>query len=161
LNNFLKGLLMAGCSRILLVLLLGIMLLTACGSMKPVPAEFNPTEYTPISFDQLLHDSSLRAGELVRVEGFFWQFLTYDPALKHYYANQLKYPRHWGDLEWFALYEKADMKGYYDRGAMSHRQRLQFEPKRLDHFILYGEMVPMGGSKLYLLVHHLDRLKID
>ena len=98
--------------------------------MKPVPAEFNPTEYTPISFDQLLHGySSLRAGELVRVEGFFWQFLTYDPALKYYYANQLKYPRHWGDLEWFALYEKADMKGYYDRGAMSHLQRLQFNPK--------------------------------
>ena len=152
---------MPGCSRFLLVLLFGILPLTACGSMKPVPAEFTPTAYTPINFDQLLHDSSLQAGELVRVEAFFWQFLTYDPAPEYYYFNQLHYPRHWGDLEWFALYEKADMKGYYDRGAMSHMQRLQFDPKRLDHLIIYGEMVPMGGSKLYLLVHRLEHVKID
>jgi hypothetical protein len=152
---------MAGCSRILLVSLFGILLLTACGSMKPIPAEFNPTAYTPISFDQLGHDASMHTGDLVRVEAFFWQFLTYDPAPKYYYFNQMHYPRHWGDLEWFALYEKADMKGYYDRGAMSHMQRLQFDPKRLDHLIVYGEMVHLGGSKLYLLVHHLERVKLD
>ena len=39
---------------------------------------------------------------------------------------------------------------------MSHRQRLQFNPKRLDHLIIYGELVAMGASKLYLLVHHLE-----
>jgi hypothetical protein len=152
---------MTGCSRFLLVFLFGILLLTACGSMKPIPAEFNPTAYTPINFDQLGHDASLHNGDLVRVEAFFWQFLTYDPAPKYYYFNQMQYPRRWGDLEWFALYEKADMKGYYDRSAMSHGQRLQFNPKRLDNLIIYGEMVPLGGSKLYLLVHHLEYVKID
>lgn len=152
---------MPACRRLLPALLLGILFLTACGSMRPIPAEFNPGDYTPINYEQLRHDSSLRAGDLVRVEAFFWQFLTYDPAPKHYYANQLRYPRRWGDLEWFALYEKADMTGYYDRGAMSHLQRLQFDPKRLDHLILYGEMVHLDGSKLYLLVHHLEHFKID
>ncbi len=152
---------MAGRRRILLLLLLATLLLTACGSMRPVPAEFNPAEYTPIDFEQLPLDTNLHAGERVRVEAYFWQFLTYDPAPEYYYLNQLKYPRRWGDLEWFALYQKADMKGYYDRGAMSHLQRLQFNPKRLDHLIIYGEMVPMGGDKLYLLVHHLERVEIN
>ena len=36
------------------------------------------------------------------------------------------------------------MKGYYDRGVMSHPQRLEFNPKRLDHLIIYGELVPTG-----------------
>jgi len=152
---------MAGRRRFLLLLLFGMLLLSACGSIKPVPAEFNPADYTPIAFEQLPLDTNLHAGDLVRVEAYFWQFLTYDPAPEYYYFAQLKYPRRWGDLEWFALYQEADMKGYYDRGAMSYRQRLQFNPKRLDHLIIFGEMVPMGGSKLYLLVHCLERLQID
>jgi hypothetical protein len=44
---------------------------------------------------------------------------------------------------------------------MSHAQRLEFNPKRLDPLIIYGELVPMGGSMLYLLVHHLERVTID
>ncbi len=44
---------------------------------------------------------------------------------------------------------------------MSHAQRLEFNPKRLDPLIIYGELVPMGGSKLYLQVHHLERLHLD
>jgi hypothetical protein len=152
---------MAGRCRFLLLLLFAALLLTACGSMKPVPAEFQPAEYTPIDFAQLPLDTNLHAGELVRVEAYFWQFLTYDPAPKYYYVDQLKYPRRWGQLEWFSLYQKADMQGYYDRAAMSHLQRLQFNPKRLDHLIIYGEMVRMGGSTIYLLVHHLERVQPD
>jgi hypothetical protein len=44
---------------------------------------------------------------------------------------------------------------------MSFRQRLDFNPKRLDPIIIYGELVSMGGSTLYLLVHHLERVTID
>ena len=55
----------------------------------------------------------------------------------------------------------ADMTGYFDRGVMSHPQRLQFNPKRLEPLIIFGEMVPLGGSKLYLLVHHLERFSLD
>jgi hypothetical protein len=153
---------MAGCSRVLLVLVLGILSLTACGSMRPVPASFNQADYTPIDFDLLRRDSSsLHAGDLIRCQAFFWQFLTYDPAPGFYYLNQLRYPSSWGDLEWFALYKDTDMQGYYDRGAMSHHQWLEFNPKRLEPIIIYGELVTMGGSKLYLLVHHLERLVID
>jgi hypothetical protein len=152
---------MAGCRRFLLLLLFATLLLTACGSMRPVPAEFHPSAYTPIDFEQLPLNTNLHAGELVRVEGYFWQFLYYDPAPEYYYFSQLKYPRRWGELEWFALYQKADMQGYYDRAAMSNLQRLQFGPKRLDHLIIYGEMVRLGGSTLYLLVHHLERVQPD
>ena len=157
-----EGLLMAGCSRFLLVLMFGILSLTACGSMKPVPAQFNPADYTPVDFELLQRDSSsLNTGQLVRCQAFFWQFLTHDPAPQYYYFNQLRYPLSWGNLEWFALYKDADMTGYFDRGVMSHAQRLEFNPKRLDPLIIYGELVPMGGSKLYLLVHHLERVTID
>jgi hypothetical protein len=153
---------MAGWRRLLLLFLIGTLFLPACGRMRPVPAEFQPADYTPINFDQLrLDSSSLHAGDLVRVQAYFWQFLTYDPAPRYYYFNQLRYPLNWGDLEWFALYRDADMKGYYDRGVMSHAQRLEFNPQRLDHLVIYGELVPVGGHILYLQVHHLERLKID
>jgi hypothetical protein len=153
---------MAGCSRFFLLLVFGILSLTACGSIRPVPASFNQADYTPIDFDLLIRDSSsLHAGDLIRCQAYFWQFLTYDPAPRYYYFNQLRYPFSWGDLEWFALYQDANFQGYYDRGAMTHRQRLEFNLKRLEPIIIYGELVTMGGSKLYLLVHHLERYKID
>jgi len=153
---------MAGCSRFLLILLFGILPLAGCGSIRPVPAVFNQADYTPVDFDLVQRDtSSLHAGDLIRCQAFFWQFLTHDPAPEYYYFNQIRYPSSWSDLEWFALYKDADMQGYYDRGAMSFRQRLEFNPKRLDPIIIYGELVSMGGSKLYLLVHHLERVTID
>lgn len=153
---------MARCSRLLFVLVLAMLPLTACGSLRTVPAQFNPDDYTPMDFGLLVRDApSLRAGELIRCQAFFWQFLTHDPAPQYYYFNQLRYPFRWGELEWFALYQNADMTGYYDRGVMSQAQSLEFKPQRLDNFIIYGELVSMGGSKLYLLVHHLERVKID
>jgi hypothetical protein len=153
---------MTSCRRLLLVLLFGILPLTACGSMKPVPAPFNPADYTPIDFALLQRDSSsLHAGQLVRCQAYFWQFLTHDPAPQYYYFNQLRYPFSWGELEWFALYANADMTGYFDRGVMSHPQLLEFNLKRLEPLIIYGELVPLGGSKLYLQVHHLERFSLD
>ena len=154
---------MVRCSRFLPVLMFAIVILTGCGSIKPVPADFNPADYTPVDLELLLvpQSPSLRAGQLVSFQAFFWEFLSYDPAPQYYYTNYVRYPGSWGDLEWFALYKNADMQGYYDRGAMSYQQRLEFNPKRLEPIIIYGEVVTMGGSKLYLLVHHLERLEID
>lgn len=153
---------MASCWRILFVLLVALLSLTACGSLRTVPAQFNAADYTPIDFELLGRDSSsLHAGDLVRCQAFFWQFLTHDPTPRYYYFNHLRYPVRWGALEWFALYQHADMRGYFDRAVMSREQRQEFKPQRLDHLIIYGELVPMGGSKLYLLVHHLERFTID
>jgi hypothetical protein len=155
-------LLVARCWRILFVLLVGILPFMGCGSLRTVPGQFNAADYTPIDFELLVRDSSsLRAGELVRCQAFFWQFLTHDPAPQYYYFNQLAYPLRWGELEWFALYQQADMRGYFDRGVMSRKLRQEFKPQRLDPVIIYGELVPMGGSMLYLLVHHLERFTID
>ncbi len=157
-----RGVLMAGCSRFFLVLLFGLLSLTACGSMRPVPASFNQADYTPIDFDLLRRDAgSLHPGDLVRCQAYFWQFLTYDPSPGHYVLNHLRHPFSWGDLEWFALYRDVNLQGYFDRGAMSHRQRLDFDPKRLEPIVIYGELVPMGRNRLYLLVHHLERLERD
>ncbi len=85
--------LMAGCSRLLFVLMFGILPLTACGSLKPVPAQFNPADYTPIDFELVLQNSpSLPTGQLIRCQAYFWQFLTYDPAPQYYYFNHTALP---------------------------------------------------------------------
>jgi hypothetical protein len=154
---------MANCSRLVPLIILALLLLTACGTIKPVPANFDPSAYTPIDFELLLtpQSSSLHSGQLIRCQAFFWEFLTYDPAPRYYYFNQLRYPVSWRDLEWFALYKDSDLKGYFDRGVMSYAQRLEFKPKRLEPLIIYGELVPLGGSQLYLQVHHLERHVID
>lgn len=138
------------------------LLVGGCGGVRALPGQFNPAEYTPVEFALLQQDSaSLKAGQLIRTQAYFWQFLTYDPSPQYYYFNQLRHPRSWSDLEWFALYERPDMTGYFDRGAMSYEQRLQFDLKRLDYLIIYGELIPMGGSRLYLQVHHLERVALD
>jgi hypothetical protein len=151
------------CSRLLPLLILVLLLLNACGTVRPVPTDFNPEAYTPIDFNLLLNPSSpsLSAGQLVRCQAFFWEFLTYDPAPQYYYLNQLRYPARWRQLEWFAVYRDSDLKGYFDRGVMSYTQRLEVKPKRLEPFIIYGELVSLGRGQLYLQVHHLERIIID
>jgi len=158
-----RGLSMVQRSRLFVVIMLLGLVFTGCGTMQPVPAEFNPAAYTPIDFGLLLapRTPGLHDGQLIRCEAYFWEFLTYDPAPAHYYFNQLRYPTRWGELEWFALYRDADMQGYFDLGAMSAELRREFDPKRLDPLIIYGELVPMGGRRLYLQVHHLELREID
>lgn len=152
---------MACCRRTLVGLML-LFYLTGCGALRPTPTAFNPAEYEPIDFDLLLNESpTLRAGQRVRTQAFFWQFLTYDPAPQYYYFNHLASPFRWGELEWFALYQEATMKGYFDRVAMSAEQRRQFSLNRLEPLMLYGELVPFGGRKLYLLIHHIERYDLD
>lgn len=139
-----------------------LLLISACGQVQPVPPTFNPAAYTPIEMDQLRRGSpSLQAGQLVSFQAYFWEFLSYDPVPQYYYLNQLRYPRRWRELEWFALYQDAAMRGYFDLAAMSYEQRRQFQPKRLDLFRLYGEMVPLGGGRLYFQTHSLEPVEVD
>lgn len=140
------------------IFLLGMLWEAACGQVRPVPSAWVPDDYTPIEYSQLqTGDRTLTAGQRVRCRAYFWQFLVYDPAPGYYYFDQLRYPLSWGSLEWFALYGSPDMRGYYDRAAMDHLQRINYQLKRLDPIILYGELVPLGGRQVYLRVHHIQK----
>lgn len=132
--------------------------LAACGRVANPPAAFDPATYTPIDTSLLLTGApaGLQPGQRVSFRCYFWEFLSYDPGIRYYYFNLLRYPQQWGALEWFAVYRDATMTGYFDRLAMSYAQRLTFRPKRLDPLIIYGELLPFGGRDLYLLVHHLE-----
>ncbi len=139
-----------------------LLLISACGQVKPVPATFNPEAYPPIEMEQVRRGSPrLQAGQLVSFQAHFWEFLSYDPVPQHYYLNQLRHPRRWRELEWFALYQDAAMRGYFDLAAMSYEQRLKFQPTRLDLLRFYGEMVPLGGGRLYFRTHFLEPITVD
>lgn len=145
------------------VLLWLLLLLTgACGQVKPVPPAINPADYTPIDMEQLRRGSPpLQAGQLVSFQAYFWEFLSYDPVPQYYYLNQLRYPRRWRDLEWFALYQDAAMRGYFDQATMSYEQKSHFQPKRLDLLRFYGELVSLGGNRLYFQTHYLEPVVVD
>lgn len=148
--------------HLLQALLLCVGLLSACGQVRPLPPEMDLAAYSPIALEQLRRGSpDLKAGDRVRLQAYFWEFLSYDPVPQHYYLNQLRYLRHWGDLEWFALYQEPTLRGYFDLATMSAEQRRQFAPKRLEPLILFGELVNLGGGRLYLQTHHLERLVLD
>lgn len=149
--------------RLAPTLLWFLLLITgACGQVRPVPPELHLAAYTPLALERLQRQApGLQAGQLVRVQAYFWEFLSYDPVPQHYYLNNLRHLRRWRDLEWFALYQDAAMHGYFDLAAMSYEQRLQFQPTRLEPLLLYGELVPMGGGRLYLQTHHLERVVVD
>ena len=144
-------------------LLWGVLLLAStCGQIRPLPPERPLADYTPLDLAQLRENAlGLRAGQLVQVRGYFWEFLSYDPVPQHYYLNQLRYPATWHQLEWFALYEQAAMRGYFDQAVMSAAQRQQFQPRRLEQLIIYGELVPLSRGRLYLQTHHLERVVLD
>ncbi len=136
--------------------------LAACGQVRPVPSAFSPADYQPIALEQLRQGSpALAAGQLVRLPVYFWEFLSYDPAVPQYYLNQLRHPQRWRELEWFAVYQEPSLRGYFDRAAMTYEQRLQADPKRLDPITLYGELVAFGAGRLYLKVHHLEHVATD
>jgi len=150
-----------GAVTIVAMLLAGLVM--ACGQVQPRPAEFTATDYTPISYEELLRaeSHSQPPGTLVAVPGYFWQFLTYDPAPHYYFGNQIRYPSSWWDLRWAALYQTSDMHGYYDRLAFDSRQAETLELHRLDPVIVYGELLRMGGQSLYLRVHHVAPQVVD
>lgn len=143
------------CLSLMLVLALAA---SACGQVSSAPTAFDPAAYTPIAADWLAAPEAhqLKAGQWVQCRAYFWEFLSYDPGIRYYYFNQIRFPQRWGALEWFAIYQQPTMTGYFDRLAMSYAQRLEYQPKRLDQIIIYGELLPFGGRQIYLLVHHLE-----
>jgi hypothetical protein len=139
------------------------LLLCACGRLPAVPAAWEPQNYKAISYQQLLGGSQppLQKGEKIQVAAYFWQFLTYEPAMVRNYLTLARHPLSWYKLEWCALYETSDMRGYYDRVAMDPEQRRAFNLSRMEHVLVFGEMAPLGAGSLYLRVHRIDRIASD
>jgi hypothetical protein len=145
-----------------LLLLLGLILSAACAEIRPVPATLDPQAYTPITYEQLRDPAraNLQAHQKVKVDAYFWEFLTYDPAMVRHWLALARHPRSWSKLQWFALYGEEDMKGYYDRAALDAAQRPRYPLNRLDHITVYGELDSLGYG-YYLHVHHIERIVED
>jgi len=140
-----------------------MLLALACGQIRPLPSAWEPEVYTPITYEQLLDPDTARltSGQKVKVPVYFWQFLTYDPALVENYITLARHPVEWYRLPWFATYGTPDMKGYFDRLVMNEEQKESYRLKRLEHLLVYGELAEMGLNLLYLQVHHIDRIEED
>ncbi|MFW6112820.1 MAG: hypothetical protein ACOC8G_00730 [Thermodesulfobacteriota bacterium] len=154
-----KSLALSGLLVWLLVLLLG--LAWGCGRIRPVPEAFQPEAYTPVTIAQLQapRKAGLTSGQKVRVEGFFWQYLDYDPDLVANYATMVSHPVAWSRLRWAALYQQRQMRGYYDRLALTRQQQVDWTLRRLEQVRVYGQLAPLGWGVLYLQAHRLERLE--
>ena len=73
----------AGSGWLGVILLCSLLGFSACGELRPHPAAFDPQAYTPIAYRDLLAPgpAGLQAGQQVRVQAYFWQYLDYDPAM--------------------------------------------------------------------------------
>jgi hypothetical protein len=134
----------------------------ACGELRPLPGSFEAQEYALISYGQLLdtRQGGLSAGQKVRVPAYFWEFLTYDPAMVR---NYLTYPRHplgWPRLKWFATYGAPEMREYFDLWALDRDKEKKYPLKRLEHVMIYGELASLGAG-LYFRVHHIEKIEED
>jgi len=153
----------SGCSRRLgVILLCGLLGFSACGELRPHPVAFDPQAYTPIAYHDLLASgpTGLQAGQQVRVQAYFWQYLDYDPAMVRNYLTLLRYPIRWYQLKWFATYGTADLTGYFDLAAVTPEQADRYKLKRLDPVMLYGELARLGPG-LYLQVLHIEKIAED
>lgn len=145
------GLCLAGC----------LMLASACGELRPLPEGIDAPAYKPIDYQDLLDaaKAGLKDGELVRVKAFFWQYLTYDPAMVRNYLTLPRYPIRWYRLQWFAIYGSEQMTGYYDLAAMSPEQTEEYKKiKRMDPILIYGELSPLRPG-VFLRVHHIEKIE--
>ena len=139
-----------------------LVLLCACGELRPPPAAFDPQGYAPMDFQDLLQPgrTGWHDGQLVRVKAYFWQFLDYDPAMVRNYLTMARHPLGWTQLNWFAVYGSEEMKGYYDLAALDTSRLHLYRPKRLEPLLLYGQISSLGQG-LYLHVHHLEKVAED
>lgn len=149
---------MAGVALLLAALLAG--LAGGCRHLATTPEGFNPEDYTPVSLNQLMepHQAGLAEGQRVRVDGFFWQYLEYDPFMAARYLAMARHPRVQGSLRWAALYGSSQMRDYYDRLVLTLEQQQDMHFKRLEHVRVYGQMTSLGFGILYLQAHQVDRL---
>ncbi len=139
----------------------GLLLAGACGELRPVPAPIEPQAYKAIDYQDLLDPAKagLQAGDLIRVKAYFWQYLTYDPAMVRNYLTLPRYPIRWYQLRWFAVYGSERLEGYYDRAALSPEQAEKYKDiKRLDPIRIFGEISPLKPG-VFLQVHHLEKIE--
>jgi hypothetical protein len=143
---------------LLAALFLGLM--AGCRRLPPAPEGFNLEDYTPVTLAQLRepHKAGLARGQRVSVEGYFWQYLEYDPFMGAQYLATLRRPLAESRQRWAALYESAQMQGYCNRLVLTPEQRRDWDLKRLEHVRIYGQMANLGFGILYLQAHQVDRL---
>jgi len=143
-------------SGLLVLVLLG----GGCGRYQPVPAVVDPHAYRQVSVKALKAPgpAGLAAGDKIKLEAYFWEFVNYDPAMLRNYLTGLRNPIAWSRLEWAAVYGRPQMRDYYDRVVLDREQRRDYRLKRMDHLLIYGELAPMAGGLLYLRVHRVARL---
>lgn len=136
--------------------------LAACGQLPPLPAQVELETYAPITYEELLAPDAakLQAGQKIKVPAYYWQFLTYDPAIVRDYLDMIRHPLSWYKLQWFATYGAPDMRGYFDLAALDPSQKKAYQLHRLDHIMIYGELASLGPG-LYLRVHHIARIEED
>jgi hypothetical protein len=136
-------------------------LLASCGRYRPAPVAVDPEAYRAVSVADLKapRAAGLAAGDKIKVEGYFWEYLRYDPAMLRNYLTMLRHPVSWSRLEWFAVYGTPQMREHFDRMAMDPDQRRSCQLKRLDPLLIYGELASMGGGLLYFRVHRIQKLE--
>ena len=148
----------------ILALLLGmVLMLAACGQVRPLPAHVELGDYALITYQELLASgpAKLQSGQKIKVPAYFWEFISYDPAMVRIYLNMINHPLSWYKLQWFATYGTPDLKGYFDLAALDPSQKKAYlRLRRLDHVMLYGELASLGPG-LYLQVHHIERIEED
>lgn len=145
----------------LLLAMAGGLPLVACGSIPPAPGNFDPQGYRAVTLAELQAPRlrGLHPGEKVKVDGYFWQLLEYDPKVGANYLTLLRQPAAWLRLRWAALYASSDMHGYYDRLALERDQVEKVPLQRLQAVRVFGELAPLGFGVLYLRAHHLEPLE--
>lgn len=150
------------CGWLGVVFLGGLLSLCACGELRPRPAAFEPQNYAPIEYQDLLapRQAGLQPGQKIRVKAYFWQYLDYDPAMVRNYLTLPRYPIRWYQLRWFATYGADNLTGYYDLAAVTPEQAEDYRLKRLDPVLLYGELSRLGPG-LYLQVFHIEKVSED
>ena len=143
-----------------LLLLAGCLLVASCGELRPVPVSIEIQAYKAIDYPDLLDPAraGLKAGDLIRVKTYFWQYLDYDPAMVRNYLTLPRYPIRWYQLRWFATYGSEKMTGYYDLAALSPEQAEKYKINRLDPILIYGELSPLKPG-VFLRVHHIEKIE--
>jgi hypothetical protein len=145
-----------------LVLLLALLpgLGSSCRHAPPANGVFHPGEYKPVTIEQLQapQKAGLLPGQKVSVEGFFWQYLEYDPFPVPKYLALARHPVAESRWRWASLYNSPQMQGYFDRLALSGGERAELDLKRLEHVRIYGRLAHLPFGILYVQAQHVDRL---
>jgi hypothetical protein len=136
---------------------------SGCRHAPPVTKVFNPREYAPVTIEQLRapRKAGLLPGQKVSVEGYFWQYLEYDPFPVPKYLAVARHPLRENRWRWASLYNSPQMQGYFDRLALSREERHDLDLKRLEHVRIYGRLAHLPFGFLYLQAQHVERLDVE